>query len=150
MEKRSAGLESVFVFLIFGIFAVSSIIMLILGARVYKDVFDSTKKTSEVRAGLSYISNKVRAGTRAELIEEGDMQVLSIQNDGEEIPYRVIIYYQNGVIMEDTMIQGMSFDPARGEKVIPVSGFKMEYNGDLMTFTVTGENGATKSLTIGK
>ena len=139
MAKNSSksGYQLIFVFLVFGIFALTSVILLTLGASIYSNVLESTGNTDEMRSSLSYITNKIHSADRTGKVmveTHGELPVLSLKIDlaGEE--YINVIYCVSGVIKEDLLEPGQAFDPERGEKILETAAdFSVKQEGALIT-----------------
>jgi len=150
-KKKGGGFDAIFMFLIFGIFALTSMVLLVLGARVYNSVIQSTRSTSKLRSSLTYVTNKVRGGDAEGAIiitQEGDLEILNIPMEIEGLKFRTLIYFKDGAIMEQLLLDGIQFEHKLSEPVLKVDGFKMEQDGNLLTFTVTDEGEKEVSASV--
>ena len=132
MRQRSEAINGLLVFLIYGMFALFALFLVVIGARVYKNVVTTGDSNAAVRTGFCYISNKVRmyGGKGSVSLEERDgYQVLTLRSlisDGE---YETRIFYNDGVLWEQFAPAGIDFDPGDGEKIVALSAFSMEDDG---------------------
>lgn len=65
--NRKHTADTLFVVLLYGLFALLSLLLILIGARVYKRTVEHTEARGDVRASLSYVANKVRAADRVSL-----------------------------------------------------------------------------------
>lgn len=132
MRRRSEAINGLLVFLIYGMFALFALFLVVIGARVYKNVVTTGDSNAAVRTGFCYISNKVRmyGGEGSVSLEEQDgYQVLTLRSlisDGE---YETRIYYDDGVLWEQFAPAAIAFDPQDGEKIVALPSFSMEDDG---------------------
>ena len=105
MIKKSAGkkVDTVFVLIIFSVFALSVLMVLMLGAGVYKNMNDMTRENQDERMLLSYIWTKVKAGDKAESIRIGDFYghtALCFDEVFDDAAYSTMIYHFDGWVYE--------------------------------------------------
>jgi len=96
-------IDTVFVLLIFSVFALSVLMVLMLGARIYKNMTDITRQGQDERTLLSYVWTKVKNGDKAGCIYAGDFSGQSALYFDEEIEgtyYRTAIYQYDGWVYE--------------------------------------------------
>ena len=109
--------DTVFVLIIFSVFALSVLMVLMLGARVYKNMTDITSENQEERTLLSYIWTKVKNGDKSGSISVGDfygLTTLCFDEDFGGTPYRTAIYQYDGWLYELFCETEMLSDPSGG------------------------------------
>jgi len=109
--------DTVFVLIIFSVFALSVLMVLMLGARVYKNMTDITSENQEERTLLSYIWTKVKNGDKSGSISVGDfygLTALCFDEDFGGTPYRTAIYQYDGWLYELFCETEMLSDPSGG------------------------------------
>lgn len=155
MNRRTQqrhSISGIFVFLILGIFAISSTVMVLIGAQAYKGSADRYESHNAERIASSYIRSKLReadaqgmlrieAGgmTVAADAETGDGQasgspVLQIVNEEEGTV--TLLYVYEGMLYEWYTLRELAQDAAslngrNGESVCPLDEMQVQ----------TGENG---------
>ena len=93
LSPLSHSIPSAFLFLLIGLFAVSSITLTLIGTRVYRRVTDTAAHNSDSQMVLSYLCNKVRTFDKENSVK---FAVNNILNRTEEmaasrgclLPYR--------------------------------------------------------------
>lgn len=147
--KTLHKLDSLFILLIFGMFAVVSLLLVALGAGMYQRVVDQLNTNNEVRSSLAYIANKVRTNDQENtfvLEENGGVQTLCLRTP--ESGFVDYIYFYDGYLRELPTFDDVEFAPEFGDVIVSVQDFEMEKTGSLYTFTVTDNSGETTSLSL--
>ena len=148
--KNTHSFDTVFVLLIFCLFAVCSLFLVLIGANVYTKIVGQMGANNETRASLSYVANKVHAAGSGEVsVQEIDGQqtlvIASSLNGGD---YRTYIYEYKGSLMELFTAAKNSFTPGSGDKITEVSGFAMSEAGRNLKLAVTDRNRRTLTLDL--
>ena len=131
--SRGQRIDTVFVLIVFCVFAVSVLTVLMLGARTYSHITGLTREESAERTVLSYIWTKVRNGDEAGSVSAGDfhgLQALRIDEEFDGIRYRTVIYHYDGWVLELFSEEGLEFYPEDGVRIIAATdlGFaELEY-----------------------
>ena len=153
-KLSSHAISGLFVFLLLGIFAVFSTVMVLLGVKAYRGAVERTEAHNASRISSSYIRSMLRAddesgvfsiesceGTVGEPGSEQSVTVdaLTLRNDyGEE--YVTRIYAYGGSLREWFTRASEPFHPDRGEIVCPADELTAELTGSLLTVHLrTGE-----------
>lgn len=149
-SRNSHSVYTVFVLLIFCLFAVCSLFLVLIGANVYHGIVDKMDSNNETRATLSYVSNKVHAADSRDVSVEtlGGQQTLVIRSDFSGKKFKTYIYYHDGYLMEFFTGAENGFSAGSGDKITPVSSFSMEKNGNRLSFSVSGQNRRSLSLSL--
>lgn len=151
MNSRSShSVNTVFVLLIFCLFAVCSLFLVLIGANSYHRVVSEMDSNNETRASLSYISNKVHAANggnvRIETLNGQKTLVIRSNENGRE--YNTYIYLYNGYLMELYTKADNGFTPGDGDKITPLTAFTMEKDGSELKLSVCGKNRRHLSLNL--
>lgn len=128
MREGKHAVNGLLTFLIYGIFALFSLLLVVIGARVYKNIVSTGNENTEIRSSFSYVANKVRMSTRASgsvCIEERDgLEVLVLASAVEG--YETRIYYYDGALRELYQASEQPLSPGMGEKLMELSEFRIE------------------------
>lgn len=149
MNGRRYGGKGLLLLLIYGSFALLSMLLTVTGAHVYSDIVSTGRENTQLRSSLSYAANKVRMSTRAagtvRIEVEGGITVLVLEAAAKG--YQTRIYYYEGALRELYQAAEQPFWPDLGEKLMEVSEFQMEETdaGHLVLRTEDSE-GKTRSL----
>lgn len=155
MQKSARNLHKhhvsgLFVFLLIAAYAMFSLLLVLIGVRVYKSVVDVSERNNQVRTTINYVANKVRAADGTIRLQQIDgKNVLTIREapepDGGQ--YETRIYYMRepgestGALYEQAAEVSDPFDPALGELVSRVADFSITQDGHLMLLELTSLNG---------
>ena len=151
MKERGSSANGMLVFLVYGMFSLFSLLLVVIGARVYRELTVAGRENTEVRAAFSYVANKVRMGGEtadAVRVEERDgIPVLSLRESYEGTEYETVIYFYEGALREYFAAVGTDFMPQAGERIAQMAGFWMEESEEgLLCFTWEDEDGSRRSM----
>jgi len=134
MNKSVKGqrIDTIFVLIIFCVFAVSVLMILMFGASIYKNINAMSRDGHAERTALSYIWTKAKNGDDAGKVYVGDFRGLPALCIDEEIfgtTYRTSVYFYDGWIYELFSETSLDFLPEDGTRVIEVTGVSFEELG---------------------
>ena len=114
MQKKYTAIRLLPVLLIL-LFSVLSLMLVLSGAGVYKNTVENTRYNNQVRATLSYVSNKVRSADSSTIrIEQrNNISVLLFTESIEDTVYETMIYVYDGSLREMFSRQGRTFHPLK-------------------------------------
>ena len=146
-KLSSHAVSSLFVFLLLGVFAVFSTVMVLLGVKAYRGAVERTEAHNASRISSAYIRSMLRSDDEAGAFssescegivgEPGAEQAvtvdtLTLRNDYGEA-YITRIYVYDGFLREWFTRASEPFHPDRGEIVCPADEMTVESNGSLLT-----------------
>ena len=144
MSKRSKNvshsMQGVFVFVLLGLFALMSTLMVLLGAQMYRGTVDKADENSENRLLGAYVRSMVRAedGAQSVKIETyGDTMTLALYEDIDDDPYVTWIYLHEGSLYEQFTSAGNDFNPDSGTEIGPATQFAPQLQDGLLTVFIT-------------
>lgn len=144
-------LGSVFALILLCIFAVGSLLLVVLGANVYKNISQNVDSNFQFRTTLSYITTKVRQNddmNSIKVVEKQGASALVLESfDGVEAS-ETWIYEYEGSLCEVYVSKGTEFSLEDGLAIIPSYGLEMVLEEDILTITVADHEGNTDSLSI--
>lgn len=153
MKRQSHSIETVFVFLLFAVFAVLSMLLIFIGSDNYNSIIHAQELNAEARTAISYISNKVHANDRKSAIEVTQMEnidvlVLKYEKNGEH--FENLIYCYEDAVREALTCDGLDFKLEYGEKLLEAQAMDISYEPEqrLLSFTVTDREGNKRSMSI--
>lgn len=147
-SHRFKSIDIIFALLLFAVFAMTVLMVLLSGARIYKDAVDDMTNRYERRTGIAYITTKLRrygaaGGVRVGTFGGGDALFLSeTAENGKE--YETVIYMFDGEVREQFAEKGSSFPEQSGLTILPAKSIRfsggdggvifIEYETDEGTF----------------
>lgn len=147
--KKQHTMETLFAVLLYGLFALLSLLLVLIGAQVYKRIVENTEMRGNVRASLSYVANKVRAGDESgcvRLESRDGIDVLVLEETVGENVYETLIYQYDGALRELFQPVGTVLTPVSGETLTAVTQFSMTEKNGLLIITV--QNGDEQPQTL--
>lgn len=155
MQRKHSITDLLFTLTLFCVFAVSALIVVVIGANVYRSTVAGMSENYSTRTAVAYVGEKVRENDRAESIQlgvlpgDGSVSALSLTRRGQVKDLRIFIYYYEGALRElaTTDAYADSLDPAAGQVVAELKGASFEaLENGLFRFTATGENGSEELI----
>jgi hypothetical protein len=129
------AISGVFVFLLLGVFAVFSTVMVLLGAKAYKGTADRAAEHNASRIASAYMRSMVRADDDADSMSVDELDgmtavTMHYEYDGEE--YLTMIYVYDGKLWEWFTYAEAEFDPDYGEVVCAADEMKASLSDRLL------------------
>lgn len=127
--NRGRRIDTIFVLLIFCVFAISVLMVLLLSANTYKNVTELTREGYTDHSVLSYIWTKVKNGDDTGLVYIGDFNgspALFIDEKYGETLYQTAVYQYDGWLYELFCEAGLELYPDDGSQIIKLDDLKFE------------------------
>ncbi len=131
----SHAISGVFVFLVLGIFAVFSTVMVLLGARAYKSTADRAAEHNAYRIGMAYVRSMVRGDDENQSVQVetvDGIQTIALRNIYDGDAYVTRIYVYDGKLREWFTEETEEFVPENGETVCDMEEMNAEVDGQLL------------------
>lgn len=136
--------EKLLPLVLFAILAICAVLVLVTGAGVYKRLTERGGEAFHNRTVPLYIATKVRQADCAGAVSverENGTDILRLWEQIDGKGYVTRIYCHEGVVRELFSAEGVSFDPAAGEKITEAAGMSFSLDEGCLTVRVTGEDG---------
>jgi len=156
MFSKKHQTNMLFALLVYSMFAILSLMLVLLGAQVYKRVINESDTRNSIRMTLSYVSNKIRAGDEMDKIsikEKNGTPILVISEEFDDVDLftdevvrtkiDTLIFFYEGELREmKSPTGGDILDLGLSEKLAAVDNFTFEkINGMYyITSTVGGKD----------
>lgn len=146
MKKNSGSPVTFYTMGVAALFLAGFFLLVVFGARTYRQVAAGQERNNQTRALLSYLSTCVKSGDRADAvrIQEGPgekgspMLVVADQDTG----YGIKIYLQEGSLLEEYSSLDAAPDASAAQEIGRTEVFQVEELSD-GTFAVTTDAGRT-------
>ena len=129
MRNNQNRVDTVFVLMIFCVFAVSVLLVLMLSGSTYQNMIEISREGQNERIALSYIRTKVRNTDSADSIYVSyfnELSALSLKETFGATTFITYIYLYNGWIHELFHERGQDFEPQHGIPVIQAESLSFE------------------------
>lgn len=150
-KKRTGIVHLVSVLLIICVFAVSAMVLVNVGAIIYKNIAENNLETFQVRTSLSYVKTKINQydsleGVRVEE-KDGRKQLVLSEMIEDEI-YDTIIYFYKRKLLEITHEQGGNFKPEDGFTILGVDQFEISEENGLVKLKAINKAGESETMFV--
>lgn len=148
-------MDVLFVLALFVVFTLSALVLVILGASVYKQTVSYMDENYTARTAYSYLTEKVRQNDLYDSISIGQLEgtpalVLTREINGTN--YATYLYLHDGSLRELFMRQGSDIgsDPlSAGQEILPLRDWTLQKAGEhLLHIELTLEDDTQKELYI--
>lgn len=154
-QEKHFIVDILFVLALFGVFAVSALALVTIGADVYQHTVEDMDVNYESRTAVSYIMEKVRQNDTADsifLTTLEDAPALCMLSEIDEDTYCTYLYYYEGHLKELFMRQGASLGgqllPA-GTDILELADLNFSYADDnLIRVSLQTPSGETHTFYI--
>lgn len=118
---RKRRIDTIFVMVIFCVFAISVLMVLMLGASIYRNMTETSRENQSERTALAYIWTKVKNNDNADTFSVGEFNGLSALFYDETIGdrlFRTAIYLHDGWVTELFADPELGLDPDAGVQIM--------------------------------
>jgi len=134
--QRSRNIDTIFVLIVFSIFAISILMVLMLGASIYRNINDISHDGEFEHTALSYVWTKVKNFDNADSIYLGyfhGISALFIDEYFGGTHFRTAIFHHDGWLCEIFSQASLEFRPSDGIRIVRVDQLNFEpYIHDLI------------------
>ena len=149
-DNRSNRIDMIFVFALVTLFAATSFILVLIGAKQYRFVTNTMNENYETRTTSSYLTEKIRQYDIYDAITVSNLEgtpALSIHSVEDDISFVTYIYYYDGSLRELVVTENSVFSLDSGQEIIDMKGFNPTLVNDaLLSVEVTDTTGNTQVL----
>ena len=145
-------IDFLFAAALFGVFLISSVMVIAVGAGAYRNVTRQAEEDYTLRTSLSYVSQKLRQADAEGALSVGTVggeNALLLTSDYSGTSYTTYIYEYNGSLCELFTKSDAEADPDYGTPLVTLTGFETERIADaLYRISITDTDGETTSLLL--
>ncbi len=154
MEQKQQPhiIDVIFVLALFGAFAISAVMLIIIGSGIYRGTISNMQDNFETRTSSSYICEKVRQGEKTDIRTIEGEDAIAIYKTYGERDFVTYLYHRDGYLCElftsaDTAIGSSTL--AAGQKITELSSLQAEPASDsLIEIILENKNGSTSRLLL--
>jgi len=128
-------IDTVFVLMIFCVFAISVFLVLMLSANTYRTMMDISQDGQDQRIALSYVRTKIRstdAMGNINIINFHGVTALAVEEEIGDRRFVTYIYSYHGYIREIFMEVGQNFLPRDGMRMIRSDDIYFRWVNDIL------------------
>jgi len=140
---RGRSIDTIFVLIVFSIFAFSVLMVLMLGASIYRNINDISREGQYEHTALSYIWTRAKNFDEAGSLKVGDFDgipALFIDETLGGTEFRTAIYNHDGWLFELFSETALEFRPEDGVRVLSVDDLSFrEIENGIIEVTAGGK-----------
>lgn len=151
IRTREHSIDVVVVLCLFLLFLVLSLLLTLFGARAYQNVVSDMDGNYELRASLSYVSNKLHATDAQGCVSLGDelgVDALALRLDGPDGDYATYLYYYEGSLREICIQDGLPFALSDAAPIVALADFTIRREEDAYVLTALSSDGRELSTRV--
>lgn len=138
MKERNSPITEVLALLNLTVFALCVLLVLLAGARIYRNLVDRGQKVYEQRTALQYLTTRVRQAQTVEIGNLEDCEALILKETLEGETYTTYVYCYEGWLRELYAVAGAKLPPQAGEPLLEGENLHLKQEGSLLTVTFAG------------
>ena len=145
------SMQGVFVFVLLGLFAVMSTLMVLLGAQMYRNTVDHSTANNEDRVLSAYVRSMIRAEDTSGAMEIGEyngVKALAMREDLDGETYVTWLYCYDGNMYEWFTSDDGDFRPESGTAICPAQSFEPSLENGLLTVDMTNAKGVRETVQV--
>ena len=122
----SRKIDTVFVLALVTLFAITSFVLVLIGAKQYRFVTDTMNENYEDRTASSYLTEKIRQFDNADSVYVTKLDTtsaLALRAAEDGILYTTYIYYYEGSLRELVITENSVYDLSLGQEILPMQSF---------------------------
>ncbi len=146
-------IDILFVLALMALFAISSVMIIAIGASVYRQTVDTMSDNYSLRTSYSYITEKIRRSDTdagVEIGKIGNSSSLLLRQNIDGISYTTYLYFYEGSLMEMFVRSDMEFSEELGTPIMEIAGlqFTSSENKNILNIKITEKDGTRRTLLI--
>lgn len=138
MKERNSPITEVLALLNLTVFALCVLLVLLAGARIYRNLVDRGQEVYEQRTALQYLTTRVRQVQTVEIGNLEDCEALILKETLEGETYTTYVYCYEGWLRELYTVAGAKLPPQAGEALLEGENLDLKQEGSLLTVTFAG------------
>lgn len=145
-------LNTVFVLLLFCVFALAVLMTLLSGAGAYQSLNENMEQQYTERTGLAYLEAKLRhydENGAVQLESFADTTALALYEQVDGTQYKTLIYHHDGYIRELFFEDGLQFHPEDGQCVLEAQQITFQWKRqNLLQVACVAADGSAAELLV--
>ena len=145
------SMQGVFVFVLLGLFAVMSTLMVLLGAQMYRNTVDRSTANNEDRVLSAYVRSMIRAEDTSGAMEIGEydgVKALAMREDLDGEAYVTWLYCYEGQMYEWFTSDDGEFRPESGTAICLAQRFEPSLDNGLLTVNLVNAKGEPETVRV--
>ena len=141
---RRHVMQDILIFIIFSVFAVLSLVLVVVGISFYTNISDKVESNAEIRSSVSYLENKLRSNDYeggVDVVNIDGKDVIILSNNNNETSMKTAIYVADGKLQE-YLTKDNELKLGMGDTITSLDAMKVIKTGNniKITLDLNGEN----------
>lgn len=150
MKEHTAKLTDLLTVLVFTVFALCVLLVLLTGAKVYRNLVQKGEDSYASRTAAQYVITRVHQAQDVSVEPFGEVDALVLREQTEDGIYLTRVYCQDGFLWELYSPEDAQLNPGDGEAVLPMQKLELSADDGLLTVTLNAETELMLCLQAGK
>ena len=143
------NISDLLVLTVFAAMALCVLLVLLAGARVYRNLTERSENLDDRRTADHYVTTRFRQSESAvEVADFGGCTALVFREKVGETTYLTRIYCHDGWLRELYAAEEGEFSPEDGEKILPLQSLSASRDGQMLTVLLTWPDGTSRELLL--
>lgn len=138
MKEKSSKITDLLSLGVLAVFAVCALLVLLLGARVYRNLVETGGETYRARTASQYLTTRVRQAGQVEVTDFEGCDALVIREEVGSRVYLTRIYCYDGWLRELYAAESARLHPADGEKILEAEEMTLSLEAGLLRAELDG------------
>ena len=139
MKKKFTKITDLTALLVFAAFAVCVLLVLLCGAKSYRNMVRRGEESFCKRTATQYVSMRVRQAQRVTVTDFEGCPSLTIREQIDGVNYLTRLYCYDGYLRELFCAETAALSPEAGEKIMMAKNLHLAVENSLLTATVDGQ-----------
>ncbi len=150
-KPKKYSVDILFALSLFAVFAITSLLLVFSGTRVYENIATNLESTFASRTAISYLKKQIDQNAVSDAVSIDEVEgaeVLRLEETLDGDNYVRYIYLHEGYLCELYTKSDIEPQLSAGQALLELKWFEIDENGELLTFTVADHNDSVLSLTV--
>ena len=149
MKKADHGkITYILALTVFAVFAVSVVLVLLTGAKIYRELNIRSNDGFEKRTAARYITTRIHQASNISLEEFDGIEALALRETMQGEDYVTWVYYYDGYIRELMSVEGAKAAPEYGEKILKAEELSFSWEDGLLRVRIVCADGTGQALLL--
>lgn len=140
MKDRTHKITDLLSLTVLTVFALCTLVVLLLGGRVYRNLVEAGGETYRSRTTVQYLTTRVQQAGAVSVEAFGDTDALVIREEQGSRVYLTRIYCHDGWLRELYCAETAQLQPADGEKILEAESLTLLLEDGLLTAEIDGSS----------
>ena len=140
MKERTNKITDILSLTVLAVFALCTLLVLLLGAKVYRNLVESGAETYRTRTASQYLTTRVQQAGEISVSDFEGSDALVIREEVGNRVYLTRIYCHDGWLRELYAAESADLQPADGEKVLEAEVLSLSLENGLLRAEIDGSS----------